>query len=136
MRIRRIRSHLSEASNEPSRLSEEARGRTARNSPAAAVHYIRAGSSPGGAGARAGSSFRTHSRELFFWARENGKIVVDSYLFDREKGGTLVYSDEGAEHIVYHDAANLRAVKVTRPGIGDVLEYLGVPFSGKRSIWG
>jgi hypothetical protein len=61
---------------------------------------------------------------LFCWARETGTIVADTYVSDCERDGTLVYRDEGAEHVVYHDAARLRAVKVTRPGIGDILEYL------------
>jgi hypothetical protein len=116
--------HLSEQSNEPSRLPQEERGRITRDSPAAAADFIRSGSSPGRAGARTGSSFRIHSHELFCWARGNGKIVPEAYLSEREKAGTLVYSDEGAEHIVYHDEAHLRAVKVTRPGLGDILEYL------------
>lgn len=61
---------------------------------------------------------------MFCWARETGIIVAETYVSDRERDGTLVYRDEGAEHVVYHDAARLRAVKVTRPGIGDILEYL------------
>jgi hypothetical protein len=116
--------HLNEHLNEPSRIPQEERGRIAADSPAAAAHFIRSGSSPGGAGARTGSSFRIHSCQLFCWAHENGKILAESYLSEREAAGTLVYSDEGAEHIVYYDEARTRAVKVTRPGLGDVLEYL------------
>jgi Serine/Threonine/Tyrosine Kinase found in polyvalent proteins len=115
---------LSSESNEPSRISEEARGRIARDSIKAAAYYLRAGTPPSGESSRASSSFRIQSLQLFCWARDNDKVVADTYVPDLVDAGALVYEDEGAEHIVYHDEANKRAVKVTRPGLGDILEYL------------
>lgn len=106
------------------RISQEACGRIERDSLKAAAHYIRGRATTSGASTGEGSSFGLYSRHLFAWANDCDKVVSDSYISAREAAGIIAYKDEGAEHVVYLEEATQRAVKVTRPGLGDVLDYL------------
>lgn len=116
--------------DEPSAIPQETFGRTSANSPETAASFIRRIQETDRTRKAAGGPIISERDALLQWARESGFLVSSSYIEDRVASAEIIYRDEGVEHVVYHDRANARAVKITRPAFfGPVLEYLD------RMLW-